>query len=115
MHRELAENALKDAVRAHRAFTRWLAWCDGLHAAKIASGLYESDRHDTNLSASIERVYIAANKPPKMPSKTRKYQMYGDIYRAAQLAGLVVEPGSISNMEGVARVIAETTAALAAA
>ena len=113
MNRELAATALKDTVSAYRAITRWLTWCDGLTAAKVASGLYESAEYDTALSISVERVYMAANKRPAMPKKDRKYRMYDDAYRAASIAGLDVAPGSIRDLAGIADVIARVTAALA--
>lgn len=114
-HRDMAADALREAASAYRAIRRWHAWCDGLHAAKVASGLYELAEYDTALSIAVERSYEAANKPPAMPPKARKYRMYDAAYRAASLAGVEVEPGSIRDLDGIARVIAEVTAALAAA
>lgn len=112
---EAAAAALQDTVKAYRAFTRWLTWCDGLGAAKTAAGLYELADYDTALSIAVEQIYTAAHKRPPMPPKERKYRMYDDAYRAASLAGVQIAPGSIRNLTGVARVIAEVTAALAVA
>jgi hypothetical protein len=121
MNSILAANALKDAVAAHKAIKRWLDWCDGLHAAKIAAGLYTEGGQDLfdrdragwiTLSISVERAYMTSNKRPPMPSKTRKYQMYSDIYRASDLAGVPAAPGSINDMVGVALAIAKVSVAL---
>lgn len=119
MYKILATDALKDLVAAHKAIKRWLAWCDGLSAAKKAAGLYEADLHDNNYSAwlalsiEVEKTYVAVNKRPPMPSKNRKHQMYSNAYRAAQLADVEIAPGSIRDMDDIARVIADVTAALA--
>lgn len=110
----IARNALKDTVAAHRAFTRWLKWCDGLHAAKIAAGVYEPAEYPVALSIQVEREYTAANKRPGMPSKNRKHRMYADAYRAASLAGVDTSAG-IRDMAGIAEVITKVTAALAVA
>lgn len=120
MNKIAAREALKDAAAAHRAFTRWLRWCDGLHAAKVVNGLFADDAEYNSKawkdrSAAVERAYLAANPKPGMPSKNRKHRMYDDIYRAAVLADVDVAPGSIRDMEGVARVIAQVTSALASA
>jgi len=118
MNKILAANALKEAVAAHKAFTRWLTWCAGMHAVHVAAGMFSREDYNTEPwrqdMIAQERTYMAANKRPGMPSKTRKYRMYDAIYRAASLADVEVAPGSVRDMEGVARVIAQVTAALAA-
>lgn len=113
MNKALAANALADTMKAYRAFTDWHAWCEGLHAAKISAGVFEPAEFPVELSVRVERVYLAAIKKPKMPSKTRKHKMYSDAYRAASLAGLEVPPGSISTLDGVFRVMAQVAAKLA--
>jgi hypothetical protein len=114
VHRELAASALKDTIRAHRATKRWLDWCDGLNAAMKAAGVYAPTVYPVELAVSVERAYIEANKKPRMPSKDHKHRMYASAYRAADLSDVSAGPGSINDMAGIARVIAEVTAALAA-
>lgn len=117
MNRELAQNALKDLVRRHCATTRWLTWCDGMHAVHVAAGMFEREDYNTETwrqdMIAQEREYMAANKRPTCPSKTHKHRMYDDAYRAASAAGLEIAPGSIRDLAGIASVIAQVTAALA--
>lgn len=113
MNRELASSALADTMSAYRAFKRWHAWCDGLHAVKIASGLFEKPEYDIQLSISIEKTYLEANKRPRMPSKDRKHRMYSDVYRAASLAGVEVEPGSIGTLDNVFLAMTQVASKLA--
>lgn len=115
MNQEAATANLKRVVSAHRTFTKWLAWCEGLSAARMAAKLFDKAEWNTAASIAVERVYEAVYKRPSMPSKDRKHQMYSDAYRAASLAGLDIAPGSISDMEGIAKVIAQVTAAIATA
>lgn len=115
MNTILAANALKDVVAAYKATKRWLDWCEGMSAAKANSGLYTMPEYDVQLSIEVEKTYISVNKKPRMPSKNHKHQMYSDAYRLISIAGLDMEPGSIRDMDGIARVIAAATAAIAAA
>ncbi len=113
MDRELALSAFKEASDLYRSFARWLAWCDGLKAAKAAAGLFELETYDKNLGAAVEQVYIIVNKQPKLPSKERKHQMYYATYRAASAAGVDAPTGSLRDMEGIAQALAKIAAALA--
>lgn len=115
MNKQAAMSALADTIKAYRAHKKWLDWCDGLHAVKVASGLYDKVGFDTDLSIALERVYAATSPKPKMPSKDAKHQMYGHAYRAAELADVNIPPGSIRTMEGIADVISWVTVALATA
>lgn len=119
MNKDLTKNALKDLNRRYRATTRWLTWCDGMHAVHVAAGMFTREDYNTESwrqdMIAQEREYSKANKRPSCPSKNHKHQMYSDAYRAAACAGLDIEPGSIRDMAGIADVIARVTAALAAA
>jgi hypothetical protein len=118
MHHDSATQALKDATRMHRATVRWLTWCEWMHATHVAAGMFTREDYNTEPwrqdMIAQERAYMAANKRPSMPSKTHKHRMYGEVYRAAGLADVEVAPGSIRDMAGIAAVLAQVTAALAA-
>lgn len=110
-----AQNALKDTVKAHKAHTRWLAWCAGLSAARKAAGLYDTPNSwDLGKARAVDALYMEAYKRPANPSKASKYRMYDNAYRAARLAGVEVAAGSLSNLDDIATVISTVTAALAA-
>lgn len=119
MNRELAANAVMDALKAYNAFQKWMDWCAGLNEAKKAAGLYAMNTYGSPAwvaqSAAVERQYMMLNKRPTMPSERRKGQMYDAAYRAARCVDMDLPAGSINDLEGVFRTISHVAAVLAVA